>query len=59
MNPELLAAIVAVVALAGQALNALLFLKIRVSQLEGEKRVLDEVDKKYVRKEVCSFHLPA
>lgn len=53
MNAEAVAAIVAVVAVVGQALNVFLFLRIRVAQLEGEKRVLDEVEAKYVRKDSC------
>jgi len=56
MNPELLAAIVAIVALLGQALNVVLFLRIRVAQLESEKRVLEKVDEKYVLKEVYRAH---
>jgi len=54
MSAESVAAIVGVVALIGQACNVFLFLRIRVAQLEGEKRVLDEVEKKYVRKDSCA-----
>jgi hypothetical protein len=44
-------AVVAIIVAVGEALNFFLFLRIRVSQLESEKRVLDEVDLKYVRKD--------
>lgn len=50
MKPETLAIVVTVALAAVEALHFVLFLRIRVGQLESEKRVLDEVDRKYVRK---------
>ncbi len=63
MKPEYLTAGVAIVVAASQAANVYMFLKIRVAQLESEKRVLDQVEKQYVKREtfqlVCGHRLPS
>ena len=41
------------VGLVGQLITLAVCLRIRVAQLESEKKVLDEVEEKYVRKEMC------
>jgi len=51
MKPDLVTAIIAGVVALAEALNVFLFLRIRVAQLEGQKRILDEVESKYVRKD--------
>ena len=54
MKPEVWLAIFAGITLVSQGANVVLFLRIRVAQLEGEQRVLDKVDdklKEYVRKD--------
>jgi hypothetical protein len=55
MKPELLGGIVAAIVAVAQLANVFMFYKIRVAQLESEKRVLDEVEQKYVRKDSCSY----
>jgi hypothetical protein len=59
MKPEQLAVVLGIVVAIAEALNVYLFLRIRVSQLEGEKRVLDEVDEKYVRKDSAALAVRA
>ncbi|MBM3745047.1 MAG: hypothetical protein FJW34_04560 [Acidobacteria bacterium] len=53
MNEGAIAVAVSLLALACQALNVWLSLRLRVGLLELEKRVLDQVEREFVRKEVC------
>ncbi len=54
MTDGTIAVVVSVLALACQALNVWLSLRLQVGLLETEKRVLDEVERDFVRKEVCA-----
>lgn len=51
MKPELLGVILGAIVAVCQFANLYLFSRIRIAQLESEKRVLDEVDAKYVRRD--------
>jgi hypothetical protein len=58
MKPDAIAAAVAIISVSGAVFNSWIFwrlraalLEIRVTLLESEKRVLDEVEDKYVRKD--------
>lgn len=51
MKPDLVVAIIAGLVAVAEALNVYLFLRIRVAQLEGEQRILKQVDETYVRKD--------
>jgi len=53
MSDGLIAVVVSVVALASQGFNVWLSLRLRVALLEMEKRVLDQVDRDFVRQGVC------
>lgn len=53
------AAIMAALAVGGQAANLVLNLKLRAGQLESEKRVLDEVAKVYMREDVYRAEMGA
>ncbi len=49
---QLLAIIFGVAAALGQLINILLNLRIRAAQLETEKRIMNQVENTYVRKDV-------
>jgi hypothetical protein len=53
MTDGTIALLVSAVALACQALNLWLGLRLRVGLLETEKKVLDQVEREFVRKGVC------
>lgn len=57
MNPQLLSAIFAGMALGGQIMNYILNLKIRQGQLESENRIMAKVEEKledYRLSETCN-----
>jgi len=53
MSDGMIAVVVSLVALGCQGVNVWLSLRLRVGLLETEKRVLDQVDREFVRKDVC------
>jgi len=55
MNPELLTGVIAALALLGQGANLYLFLRIRVAQLETERRILDKVREDFTPRPECAL----
>jgi len=54
-TPELLTAVVAVLAVGGQLANVILHLTLRAELATMEKRVLDQVAIKYMPREACGL----
>jgi hypothetical protein len=59
MKPDVVTVILAVLVAGGQAFSIFTSLMVRNAVLKMERRVLDEVDRKYKRQDVCGAEMKA